>query len=158
MAIQILLPVIPVLVFIWYLISNFLSLTSSYLYLPVQFFFYTLTKIKRLMSRRNELTIVLDLDETLVHTTDTPPQLLEYQYFTVTDCKGRLYYVYKRPHLDHFLRKASELGEVVVFTAAERRYAVQVVANMEVEIRRVYSREVTVVGKVGMCCGLVWSD
>lgn len=68
-------------------------------------------------------TLVLDLDETLVHCTVEPiekPDLV----FPVT-FNGTLYdvYVRKRPYLDYFLESVSRSYEVVVFTASQKVYA-----------------------------------
>ena len=68
-------------------------------------------------------TLVLDLDETLVHCTVEPiekPDLV----FPVT-FNGTLYdvYVRKRPYLDYFLETVSRSYEVVVFTASQKVYA-----------------------------------
>ena len=37
-----------------------------------------------------------------------------------------MFYVYKRPYLETFLCSLAKIGRVVLFTAAERRYAQQV--------------------------------
>jgi len=68
-------------------------------------------------------TLVLDLDETLVHCTVEPiekPDLV----FPVS-FNGTMYdvYVRKRPYLDYFLETVSRSFEVVVFTASQRVYA-----------------------------------
>ena len=81
---------------------------------------------------RKRFTLVLDLDETLIHTTTSA----RYQVFK----NGRkvfpdlvlevpvqdrycIFYVYLRPYLHTFLREISKWFEVVIFTASERRYA-----------------------------------
>mmetsp|Transcript_4223 Transcript_4223/g.4647 ORF Transcript_4223/g.4647 Transcript_4223/m.4647 type:complete len:374 (+) Transcript_4223:280-1401(+) len=68
-------------------------------------------------------TLVLDLDETLVHCTVEPipkPDLI----FPV-EFNGTLYQVYvkKRPYLDYFLESISKSFEVVLFTASQKVYA-----------------------------------
>jgi CTD small phosphatase-like protein 2 len=68
-------------------------------------------------------TLVLDLDETLVHCTVDPiekPDLV----FPVS-FNGNVYQVYvrKRPYLDYFLETVSKTFEVVVFTASQKVYA-----------------------------------
>eukprot|EP01038_Epipyxis_sp_PR26KG_P004847 gene4847-6794_t len=68
-------------------------------------------------------TLVLDLDETLVHCTVEPipkPDLI----FPVS-FNGSVYQVYvrKRPYLDYFLETVSKSYEVVVFTASQQVYA-----------------------------------
>ncbi len=69
------------------------------------------------------LTLVLDLDETLVHCSVEPvpnPDIV----FPV-NFQGVEYNVFvrKRPHMDEFLRAVSRLYEVVIFTASHRVYA-----------------------------------
>ena len=81
---------------------------------------------------RKRFTLVLDLDETLIHTTTSarhqvfskgrkvfPDLVLE------VPVQGRycIFYVYMRPYLHTFLREISKWFEVVIFTASERRYA-----------------------------------
>jgi len=68
-------------------------------------------------------TLVLDLDETLVHCTVEPvpkPDLV----FPVA-FNGTVYQVYvrKRPYLDYFLETVSKHYEVVLFTASQKVYA-----------------------------------
>ena len=74
-------------------------------------------------SMKGKRTLVLDLDETLVHCTVKPvpnPDLV----FSVT-FNGSVYQVYvrKRPFLDQFLRAVAQDFEVVVFTASQKVYA-----------------------------------
>jgi len=99
-----------------------------------------------------ELTIVLDLDETLIHTTGKPPLPSEYDYFTIIDSDSTLYYVYKRPYLDYFLKSVSVLGRVIIFTASKESYATQVIANIgqETEIVGAYYRDVILEKKLVM--------
>ena len=81
---------------------------------------------------RKRITLALDLDETLIHTTTSarhqvfsngrkvfPDLVLE------VPVQGRycIFYVYMRPYLHTFLREISKWFEVVIFTASERRYA-----------------------------------
>lgn len=71
----------------------------------------------------DRLTLVLDLDETLVHCTveQIPnPDLT----FPVT-FNGTFYQVYvrKRPYLDEFLATVAKSFEVIVFTASQKVYA-----------------------------------
>eukprot|EP00842_Homolaphlyctis_polyrhiza_P006259 jgi/Hompol1/6634/HPOL_001980-RA len=69
------------------------------------------------------ITLVLDLDETLVHCSTTPMEQydisfpVEFNGFTY-NVSGRL-----RPHYEAFLRRASEIFEIVVFTASQKIYA-----------------------------------
>lgn len=75
---------------------------------------------KTTVSGRN--TLVLDLDETLVHSSFTKINsdltieiLIDQQVFNI--------YVLKRPGVDEFLRKCAELFEIVIFTASLPAYA-----------------------------------
>eukprot|EP01023_Acetabularia_acetabulum_P000687 TRINITY_DN1027_c1_g1_i1.p1 TRINITY_DN1027_c1_g1~~TRINITY_DN1027_c1_g1_i1.p1 ORF type:complete len:348 (-),score=42.53 TRINITY_DN1027_c1_g1_i1:525-1568(-) len=68
-------------------------------------------------------TLVLDLDETLVHASMDP---LEYYNFTVDinlNDENRVVYVRSRPFLKQFLEAVSKHFEVVVFTASMEAYA-----------------------------------
>ena len=97
-------------------------------------------------------TLVLDLDETLIHslakggrmssghmvevklstpmatalTPDGPPTMLGPQH-------PILYYVHKRPHCDEFLRKVCKWFKLVVFTASVQEYADPVIDWLEQE-------------------------
>uniref|UniRef100_A0A7R9U6B2 FCP1 homology domain-containing protein n=1 Tax=Pinguiococcus pyrenoidosus TaxID=172671 RepID=A0A7R9U6B2_9STRA len=72
---------------------------------------------------QDKMTLVLDLDETLVHCTidevPNPDHIFPVQF------NGFYYQVYVRlrPHLQHFLRAVSQMFEVVVFTASQKVYA-----------------------------------
>jgi len=78
----------------------------------------------RRYTRHNKpLTLVLDLDETLVHCSieATPNADLVFP----VEFNGATYrvHVHKRPHLEHFLREVAKKFEVVVFTASQQVYA-----------------------------------
>ncbi|RCI02724.1 Nuclear envelope morphology protein 1, partial [Rhizopus stolonifer] len=76
-------------------------------------------------------TLVLDLDETLVHsvrlgTTDTVHISTSIKKKTIevtSDKQSILYQVYKRPHVDFFLSTISKWYKVVIFTASMSEYA-----------------------------------
>ncbi|KAH9312295.1 hypothetical protein KI387_027330 [Taxus chinensis] len=76
--------------------------------------------------KMNKKTLVLDLDETLVHSTDKLPKNKKYDFaveiieYTNTKCT---YYILKRPWVDLMLNELKRLYEIVVFTAADREYA-----------------------------------
>jgi len=105
----------------------------------------TKTPIESQIANSSDLTIVLDIDETLVFTTEDPPSMLDYEYFSVNDCENGIYYVYKRPYLDYFLSKASQLGRIIIFTASEKSYATQVIKNIgqDIVISGAYFRDVS---------------
>ncbi|KAM0094736.1 hypothetical protein ACP6JD_001804 [Aspergillus fumigatus] len=67
---------------------------------------------------RNRKCLVLDLDETLVHSSF---KVLERADFTIpVEIEGQYHniYVIKRPGVDQFMKRVGELYEVVVFTAS----------------------------------------
>ncbi|MFQ6664392.1 hypothetical protein Gotur_031524 [Gossypium turneri] len=69
-------------------------------------------------------TVVLDLDETLVHsTTGTPPPNYDFMITPTIEGVTMNFYVLKRPGVDEFLEAISKKYEVVVFTAGLEQYA-----------------------------------
>ncbi len=68
-------------------------------------------------------TLVLDLDETLVHSSFKP--IPNADFVISIELEGVIHRVYvrKRPGVDHFLRAVSERWHVVIFTAALSKYA-----------------------------------
>ena len=95
-------------------------------------------------SSSNRKTLVLDLDETLIHSTTRGTR---YDFMVEVMLEGSnssahsgishqqiCYYVYKRPHLDYFLSKVSEWFTLVIFTASVAEYADPVIGT-EIEFR-----------------------
>lgn len=89
-------------------------------------------------------TLVIDLDETLIHSLAkggrmSSGHMVEVKLNT-TSFGGTLgpqhpilYYVHKRPHCDEFLRKVCKWYNLVVFTASVQEYADPVVDWLELE-------------------------
>jgi len=73
--------------------------------------------------RSHPVTLVLDLDETLVHCSIDPIEDADLQF--EVNFGGLMYHVYvrKRPHLQKFLEVVSKQFEVIVFTASQQVYA-----------------------------------
>lgn len=70
-------------------------------------------------SKKKRKTLVLDLDETLVHARCNSTYLShDFAVEVVMGHHACLYYIYKRPYCDFFLRKVSEWYNVVVYTAS----------------------------------------
>lgn len=67
--------------------------------------------------------IVLDLDETLVHSSFKPVAEADFIVPVNLDGVSHEVYVMKRPRVDEFLRIMSELFECVLFTASLAKYA-----------------------------------
>ncbi|KAJ3269320.1 Nuclear envelope morphology protein 1, partial [Borealophlyctis nickersoniae] len=68
-------------------------------------------------------TLVLDLDETLIHSTSRGSRNHDHVIEVLVEKHVCLYYVYKRPYCDLFLKKVSEWYRVVIFTASMAEYA-----------------------------------
>jgi RNA polymerase II subunit A small phosphatase-like protein len=68
-------------------------------------------------------TLVLDLDETLVHSSFKP--IPNPDYIIPVEIEGRLVdvYVLKRPYMDQFMQAIAGKFEVIVFTASLSKYA-----------------------------------
>ncbi|KAI0268353.1 NLI interacting factor [Gloeopeniophorella convolvens] len=104
-------------------------------------------------------TLVLDLDETLIHSTSRPlpaagvrglfgarraaPHTVE----VVMGGRSTLYHVYKRPFVDFFLRKVSAWYTLVIFTASMQEYADPVIdwldAGQGILARRLFRESCT---------------
>lgn len=67
--------------------------------------------------------LVLDLDETLVHSSFTPIPDPDFQIPLEMQGETHMVYVKKRPGVDEFLERVSEWYEVIVFTASLALYA-----------------------------------
>jgi len=68
-------------------------------------------------------TLVLDLDETLVHSSFKPIEKADFVISVEIETQIHDIYVLKRPGVDEFLRKMGDLFEVVIFTASLATYA-----------------------------------
>lgn len=67
--------------------------------------------------------LVLDLDETLVHSSFQPVPGAD--FIIPLEIEGTTHHVYvlKRPHVDAFLTRMGEIFEIVIFTASLSKYA-----------------------------------
>jgi len=72
--------------------------------------------LPKLAHPTSEFTLVIDLDETLVHYAEIPGKLNELRV---------------RPYIEHFLHEVAKYYEVVVFTAAMQEYADWVLDNID---------------------------
>ncbi|KAK0514634.1 hypothetical protein JMJ35_003251 [Cladonia borealis] len=97
-------------------------------------------------SRLGQKTLVLDLDETLIHSLAkggrmSSGHMVEVKLNTAVGYGGQvlgpqhpiLYYVHKRPHCDDFLKRVCKWYKLVVFTASVQEYADPVIDWLEQE-------------------------
>ncbi|XP_061342764.1 uncharacterized protein LOC133288938 [Gastrolobium bilobum] len=83
-------------------------------------------------SLSNRRTVILDLDETLIHSMATPPpDRFDFVVRPVIDGEPMDFYVLKRPGVDEFLQSLAAKFEVVVFTAAIKEYASLVLDRLD---------------------------
>lgn len=102
--------------------------------------------------RANSKTLILDLDETLIHSQSRgKPSMMGHMVEVRLDKRhATLYYVHKRPFCDDFLKLVCKWYNVVVFTASVQEYADPVIDWLEQEQRffskRYYRQHCTKVG------------
>jgi len=72
---------------------------------------------------KHKKCLVLDLDETLVHSSFHPTAVFDFQIKVEIDGIYHDVYVAKRPGCELFLEKAAEKYELVIFTASLAKYA-----------------------------------
>ncbi|KAJ4720458.1 CTD small phosphatase-like protein 2 [Melia azedarach] len=82
-------------------------------------------------SNRNRITLVLDLDETLVHSTMGPCDDADFTFQVFFNMKEHTVYVRQRPFLRTFLERVAEMFEIIVFTASESVYAEQLLDKLD---------------------------
>ncbi|XP_059418378.1 uncharacterized protein LOC132153132 isoform X1 [Carassius carassius] len=70
-----------------------------------------------------KICVVIDLDETLVHSSFKPINNADFIIPVEIDGTVHQVYVLKRPHVDEFLKRMGELFECVLFTASLAKYA-----------------------------------
>jgi CTD small phosphatase-like protein 2 len=81
--------------------------------------------LPRQTRRSKQKTLVLDLDETLVHSTLDGYCRPDFTFPVEVGSMRHMVGVRQRPHLHTFLERVARLYEVVVFTASQRVYAEQ---------------------------------
>ncbi|KAK6464135.1 HAD-like domain-containing protein [Scheffersomyces coipomensis] len=92
--------------------------------------------------KRKRKTLILDLDETLIHslsrgsprsfnsTSVSSPKMIEIKLNNI----ATLYYVHKRPYCDYFLQEISKWFELQIFTASVKEYADPIIDWLESDI------------------------
>lgn len=83
-------------------------------------------RYRMVLPKRTKI-LVLDLDETLVHSTCRSSGDCDFLVEVLIDRSSCLYYIFKRPHVDNFLKTVAEWYHLVIYTASLREYADPVV-------------------------------
>ena len=105
---------------------------NSYLDPGNSIYFDQPAQIKRSNSAVNDpLSIVLDLDHTLITSSVTPPDISDFIIYADGCQLKETYYVQKRPFLEKFLSSISHLGKMYIYTAAKRDYTEQILQYID---------------------------
>ena len=106
-------------------------------------------------------TLVIDLDETLIHSVSRGTTHVNSSQGHIIEVKfsisgiSTLYYVHKRPYCDLFLTKVSNWYNIVIFTASMKEYADPVIDWLETSLpntsfsKRLYRNDCTLRDGVG---------
>lgn len=100
--------------------------------------------------REPKKVLVLDLDETLIHTTFSKPAKYDFESEVVFNGRNTKIFTVKRFGLDAFLFEMSKLYEIVVFTASQKLYADKVLDLIDPKRRiahRLYREHCIVINK-----------
>lgn len=89
---------------------------------------------------RKPITLVLDLDETLVHSTLEHCEDADFTFTVFFSMKEHTVYVKERPHLRTFMKKVAEMFEIVVFTASQSIYAEQLLDILDPDGKQISGR------------------
>ncbi|CAL0306496.1 unnamed protein product [Lupinus luteus] len=98
------------------------------------------TQIPKQSQGRKSVTLVLDLDETLVHSTLQHCDDADFTFNVFYSMKENTVYVKQRPNLHTFLERVSEMFEVVIFTASQSIYAKQLLDILDPDGRLISRR------------------
>ncbi|XP_042386714.1 uncharacterized protein LOC121978433 [Zingiber officinale] len=90
---------------------------------------------------RKPITLVLDLDETLVHSSLEHCDDVDFTFSVFFNMKKQTVYVKRRPFLQMFLERVAQMFEIVIFTASLSIYAAQLLDILDPE-QRIISRRI----------------
>lgn len=86
-------------------------------------------------------TLVLDLDETLVHSSLVPCDDADFTFMVNFNLSEHTVYVRCRPHLRDFMERVANLFEIIIFTASQSIYAEQLLNVLDPK-RRIFRHRV----------------
>ena len=106
---------------------NSLKLNKKYISSPL----LNMNKSKNIIKKK---TLILDLDETLVHSGFNQFKRKSDIILNINvDGKNHTIYVLKRPFVDHFLKEVSKYFEIIIFTASIQQYASALLDKLDKE-------------------------
>lgn len=79
---------------------------------------------------KQKKTLILDLDETLIHSSFESIKKPDFSILLPYENKSYLVKVYKRPYLDKFIQRISNLYNVYIFTASIEEYCQSVIKEL----------------------------
>lgn len=87
--------------------------------------------------------LVLDLDETLIHSSFIPAASYDFQVDVIINGQKCPIFVKKRPYLDHFLSIVEDLFDIYIFTASDPQYSIPVVQALfpKFPIQKILTRQ-----------------
>lgn len=88
----------------------------------------------------NKKTLVLDLDETLVHSSLEGVPNADFDFPVNFNNRDHIVHVRQRPHMKEFLERVADLFEVVIFTASQKIYAEKLLNILDPEKRFIRHR------------------
>jgi RNA polymerase II subunit A small phosphatase-like protein len=83
-------------------------------------------------SKAGKFCLVLDLDETLVHSSFSPMSNADYVIPVSIEDVNHSVFVLKRPGVDEFMKKVGEHFEIVIYTASLSKYADPLLDKLDV--------------------------
>ncbi len=105
------------LLFPFMICNSFIDYIQNLASLPDSFF-----PKRRISAPKKLKTLILDLDETLIHSTAASCSSFDFMVEVFVNRASCLYYVYKRPNLDHFLNVVSNWFNLIIYTTSVREY------------------------------------
>ncbi|KAL5731931.1 hypothetical protein ACHQM5_004607 [Ranunculus cassubicifolius] len=90
--------------------------------------------------KRKLVNLVLDLDETLVHSTLEHCIDADFTFPVFFNMKEHTVYVRRRPHLQTFLEKVAQMFEITIFTASQSAYAEKLLNILDPESKLISKR------------------
>ncbi|KAJ3441515.1 nuclear lim interactor-interacting factor-related [Anaeramoeba flamelloides] len=92
------------------------------------------------LDKKGKFTLCLDLDQTLISSSFAENKNYDFSFEFKHQGKNWKVFVTKRPHLDEFLLKCSQMFEVVVFTASLKDYANSILDRLDPEKKMISHR------------------